>query len=390
MRETFIYLYLITLPGVYPLKMKNRISILFVTFGLLLPFNSFVQPANAADVQSTYVVQDSYYKARWNFTITHPNSVDCDWGTTDPRYSNGVLCTLNVTFSWNWTADPTAGSGSFAPSSSSSPWNKANFELVDSTGKNLVSAYDSFYSAGAVNLIGYERKSSGTITQKVAFQYSDPGPLKFQYKKSAIIDTEKEVVLVSSPQTIQVNGKSKSAVLAEIQAAEAKAKADADAKAKADAEAAAIARQKETARIQALKYTVNCVKGKTSKKVMGDPPVCPAGFTDSNAKLLPHVGYVKCRLYKKDSVYLGSVALQDGGRTLTFSKLGKYEGYGQNIPTWNDFVCATNAMGMPSFVMNQINTTRALDGRVTASWGKMTATWTYHPDNGLNISFYNK
>ena len=390
MPETSIYLYLTSHLGVYPHKMKKRLGGLFLAISFLLPISPVLPVANAADVQSTYVVQDSFYKARWNFTITHPNSVDCDWGKSDPRYSNGVLCNFSVTFTWNWTADPTAGTYNYAPTASDSPWNKANFELIDSTGKNLVSVYDSFYSPGAVNLIGYERKSSGTLTQKVTFQYSDPGPLKFLYKKSAILNTEKEVVLVSSPQTIQVNGKSKSAALAEIQAAEAKAKADADAKAKADAEAAAIARQKETARIQALKYTINCVKGKTSKKVMGDPPVCPSGFTDANAKLLPHVGYVKCRLYKKDSKYLGSVALQDKGRTLNFSTLGKYEGYGQNIPTWNDFVCATNAMGMPSFVMNQINTTRALDGRVTANWGKITATWTYHPDNGLNISFYNK
>ena len=31
--------------------------------------------------------------------------------------------------------------------------------------------------------------------------------------------------------------------------------------------------------------------------------------------------------------------------------------------------------------------TRALDGMQTDSWGGMTARWTYHPDNGMNITF---
>jgi hypothetical protein len=44
-------------------------------------------------------------------------------------------------------------------------------------------------------------------------------------------------------------------------------------------------------------------------------------------------------------------------------------------------------MNAPSFVTAQIDTTRALDGLQKATWGKLRAFWTYHPDNGLNISF---
>ena len=44
-------------------------------------------------------------------------------------------------------------------------------------------------------------------------------------------------------------------------------------------------------------------------------------------------------------------------------------------------------MNAPSFVTAQIDTTRALDGLQKATWGKLSAFWTYHPDNGLNISF---
>ena len=374
--------------------MRNRAASV-ITVLALLPLNILTAPtSNAAELLSKFVVQDTFYQARWNFNITHPDSVNCDWGKTDARYSNGTLCSFDVTFTWDWTADPSAGTTRYTPQASDVPWNKANFELLNSMGKNLISSYDSFYYEGPLNFISYPGKSTGTLTKKVTFQFSEPGPLKFQYKKSAIINTEKEVVLVSSPQTIQANGKSKTVILAEIAAAEAQAKADADAKAKADAAAAELARQRETARIQALKYTIDCVKGSgnkaTVKRVIGDPPVCPAGFTDKNAKLLTHQAYVKCKLYKKDSKFLGSVTLQDAGRTLSFATYGKYAGYGQNIPSESDFNCATRVMGMPAFVMNQINTTRALDGRVTASWGSLTATWTYHPDNGLNIFFYNK
>jgi hypothetical protein len=43
-------------------------------------------------------------------------------------------------------------------------------------------------------------------------------------------------------------------------------------------------------------------------------------------------------------------------------------------------------MKAPSFVTAQIDSTRALDGLQKATWGRLSAFWTYHPDNGLNIS----
>ena len=33
-----------------------------------------------------------------------------------------------------------------------------------------------------------------------------------------------------------------------------------------------------------------------------------------------------------------------------------------------------------------INSTRALDGMQTDSWHDITARWTYHPDDGLDIT----
>jgi hypothetical protein len=42
-------------------------------------------------------------------------------------------------------------------------------------------------------------------------------------------------------------------------------------------------------------------------------------------------------------------------------------------------------LGFPASTMSRIGNTRALDGTLEAKGEKAIATWTYHPDNGLNI-----
>lgn len=39
----------------------------------------------------------------------------------------------------------------------------------------------------------------------------------------------------------------------------------------------------------------------------------------------------------------------------------------------------------PDHVLNQINSTRALDGRLSVEWEGMSATWSQHPGSGLNL-----
>jgi hypothetical protein len=43
------------------------------------------------------------------------------------------------------------------------------------------------------------------------------------------------------------------------------------------------------------------------------------------------------------------------------------------------------ALRAPSFVVTEIDNTRALDGMQRDHWRKFKASWTYHPDDGLNI-----
>jgi membrane protein involved in colicin uptake len=93
--------------------------------------------------------------------------------------------------------------------------------------------------------------------------------------------------------------------------ADAKAAADkviADAKAAAD-RAAVQATQ------DAKKLTITCKKGSSTKKITGESPVCPSGYTNSLAKFLTFQAYSKCKLYQKDSSF-SAIALLDAGKTL--------------------------------------------------------------------------
>ena len=191
---------------------------------------------------------------------------------------------------------------------------------------------------------------------------------------------------------------------AEKAAADAKAAADrvvADAKAAADRAAAdaaaAVARAAaekkaaaDRAAVQAAqdakKLTITCKKGSTTKNVTGESPVCPKGFSNSLDKYLTFQAFSKCQLYKKN-FSIGGVELLDNGRTLKFNYAGKYSSYFAAAGSYADVKCALTVMKAPSFVTSQIDTTRALDGLQKATWGKVSSFWTYHPDNGLNISF---
>lgn len=167
-------------------------------------------------------------------------------------------------------------------------------------------------------------------------------------------------------------------------------KAAADVQAALDRAAAEKKAEADRAAVQASqsakKLTITCKKGSTTKKVTGESPVCPSGYTNSMAKFLTFQAYSQCKLYKKDSSLAG-IALLDNGTTLKFSYTGKYSSFIASAASYVDVACALSVMKAPSFVTSQIDTTRALDGLQKASWGKITSFWTYHPDSGLNISF---
>ncbi|BDQ00958.1 hypothetical protein AKACHI_12940 [Aquiluna sp. KACHI24] len=167
------------------------------------------------------------------------------------------------------------------------------------------------------------------------------------------------------------------------------AEIDADNAAKAAAEKAkqdeADRKERErVARILATKLTITCKSGGKTKKVSGDPPVCPRGYSNTMQNQPAFKAYSQCKLYKKQYGY-SRAYLQDGGKTLQLDGYGL--GWSSIDLTDRDWSCVVRALNIPGSVQNKIGQTRALDGMVSATFGGIEAFWTYHPDNGLDITF---
>lgn len=180
---------------------------------------------------------------------------------------------------------------------------------------------------------------------------------------------------------IQVNVKTQADIEAENQAARAAAIAAAE-RIKAATE---VAEARDRATQLAKKLTITCVKGKISKKVTGDSPRCPKGYKNPMEGFATFKAFSTCQLYKKDAL-VGGARLMDGGRTLILDTV-KERSYRADALVDSDYECAAGVMKMPAFISSKIESTRAIDGMQTAQWGKLSAFWNYHPDNGLNITF---
>lgn len=75
--------------------------------------------------------------------------------------------------------------------------------------------------------------------------------------------------------------------------------------------------------------------------------------------------------------------LSDGGRTLYLDMKGEERGSG--TLTWSQVQCYLIALEAPDYVLRHMESTRALDGRQSDTWGDFDASWTYHPDDGLDV-----
>ena len=58
-----------------------------------------------------------------------------------------------------------------------------------------------------------------------------------------------------------------------------------------------------------------------------------------------------------------------------------------NSSAWYKIKSVLTQLGFPSSVAEEMNATRALDGRLSATHGRYEVTWTYHPDKGLEVLF---
>lgn len=76
------------------------------------------------------------------------------------------------------------------------------------------------------------------------------------------------------------------------------------------------------------------------------------------------------------------VTVEDRGHTMVIDGDGGYASPGASIDTTMAILLELDAS---SAIVHRMEQTRALDGMQEGSWDEFTATWTYHPDQGLDI-----
>ncbi|MCK9792320.1 hypothetical protein M1843_00990 [Isoptericola sp. 4D.3] len=74
--------------------------------------------------------------------------------------------------------------------------------------------------------------------------------------------------------------------------------------------------------------------------------------------------------------------LVDDGTTLALDVQGEEDFGGASYTTVD---CVLGALETPSRITELMNSTRALDGRQAGTWDGISATWSYHPDTGLDL-----
>ena len=86
---------------------------------------------------------------------------------------------------------------------------------------------------------------------------------------------------------------------------------------------------------------------------------------------------------------LGSTA--DDGMSISFDTQGE-EDYASDGPydTVEDIACALNELETPDYVVEHMDNTRALDGQQTDEWDTFEARWSYHPDNGFEMTIIDR
>jgi hypothetical protein len=75
--------------------------------------------------------------------------------------------------------------------------------------------------------------------------------------------------------------------------------------------------------------------------------------------------------------------LADDDNTLVLDMAGEEPGTG--TATADDVLCVLGELEAPQAILTRMESTRALDGMQSATWSTYEATWTYHPDDGLDL-----
>jgi hypothetical protein len=76
------------------------------------------------------------------------------------------------------------------------------------------------------------------------------------------------------------------------------------------------------------------------------------------------------------------VVIGDNGMTMTVDRVAAEDNPGAHIEQLD---CILAALDTPHAVIFHMDSTRALDGMQADEWDGFHATWTYHPDDGINL-----
>lgn len=77
------------------------------------------------------------------------------------------------------------------------------------------------------------------------------------------------------------------------------------------------------------------------------------------------------------------IEVLDGGNSIQMKTAGK--DVGQPGAHYKKVACILNELHAPESLISKMDATRALDGTLQGHWDNLSASWTYHPDNGLRV-----
>jgi hypothetical protein len=99
--------------------------------------------------------------------------------------------------------------------------------------------------------------------------------------------------------------------------------------------------------------------------------------------MLGNIGETKLQTAMKScaDTYSGYIEVLDNGKTLSIDGDGKED---QGAPV-KEIACVLYAIPVPSYVISRMDQTRALDGVQREEFASFDISWSYHPDNGLDI-----
>lgn len=117
-----------------------------------------------------------------------------------------------------------------------------------------------------------------------------------------------------------------------------------------------------------------------------------SAVNDANDKAAAQAEASKPRPLKEAAGGCGIVGetgadLGDGDHSLSLDGKGEKDYSGLSM---QNIDCVLNNIHVPDFIRAEMGKTRALDGTQRESWDNFSVSWTYHPDDGLNVGLVEK